>query len=269
MTLYSMGGIPPGKEPKITFRIIRRCNFQCPLCSTFSGPDKTGEMKLGDFMTAVDMLAGDGFHGHLNISGGEPTLHPHLMDMLAYASARLGHAGTALFTNGHWIGESDWRTRLREFLSVPGVLVRFSLDRQHVEGAARGLCGGATRENLNAMHSAMFEKARMFVEACRRERPRKEAGFDFAFKGSPPEAKAYLGSLGEVPLYLIELQNAPFERPKKFGFFTVDVGETGDVLVYPTLGHIPTAEPLGDLSTLGSALEMNRGALQRRENEPK
>jgi hypothetical protein len=267
MPKYSLGGIPQGKEPKVTFRIIRRCNFQCPLCSTFSGPDKTGEMELRDFISAVDILAESGFHGVLNISGGEPTLHSRLAEMLGYASAGLSHARIALFTNGYWIGQGDWRIRLREILSMHGVLIRFSLDRQHVEGATRALRGGADHESLTEMNSLLFEKARMFVEACGQELPRGETGFDFAFKGTPEDAHSYLRALGGIPIYLIELVDTPSQRPKKPGFLTVDVGQTGEVLVYPTLGHMATAEPLGGLRTLREALQMNRRALERRVDE--
>ena len=70
-------------DPKASIRILHRCNFRCPACSTFSGPDCKGMMSLVDFCKAVEILATERFQGQLNVSGGEPTLHPALEAMLA------------------------------------------------------------------------------------------------------------------------------------------------------------------------------------------
>ena len=89
--------------------------------------------------------------------------------------------------------------------------------------------------------------------------------FDFAFKGSLEEGRAYTRELGEVPLYLIRFRPFPAERPKEPGFFAIDVDEENRPEVYLTLGHIPAHESFGGLDTLAAALEINRKAVGKDE----
>lgn len=41
------------REPKVSLRIIRRCNYACPYCSTSSSLTRPGKMRFADFRTAV------------------------------------------------------------------------------------------------------------------------------------------------------------------------------------------------------------------------
>lgn len=249
------------KDPACTVRILHNCNFRCPSCSTFSGPDRRGKLSLADFSTAVDLLRGLGFRGQLHISGGETTLHPELDRMLSYAAGRLEAARICVFTNGHWVGERGWQDRLRSFLAGPNVLVRFSLDRQHAEGEVRARYSDWSEEQVRSSESVRLEKARLFLQACGKMGAQPGRNFDIAFKGTLPEGRAYTKALGEAPLYLITFRPQPLKRPKEFGFFAMDVDEENIPEVYLTLGHIPKHEPLGGLDTLATALEINRKAL--------
>jgi hypothetical protein len=246
------------REPKVSIRLLHRCNYRCPACSTFSGPDGQGELSLGDFGTAVDVLAAAGFHGQLNLSGGEPTLHPFLPDMLGRAAARLPDAQIAVFTNGHWVGDEGWEGRLAQLLAGPNVLVRFSLDRQHAEGLVRSCGGGLDVRSVQEAEHARLAKAGAFLRECLSRGAAPGRNFDFAFKGTEQEGRQYTASLGQVPLYLIRFRPRPEQRPRQWGFLAIDVDAEGTPLVYPTLGHIPAGEPLGGLDALASALEMNR-----------
>jgi len=251
------------REPKLTFRIIRRCAFDCPLCSTFSGVKRRGEMRQSDFRAAMDILATCDFRGTLNVSGGETTLHGRLCSMLRYASVRLPLARIAVFTNGDWVGRPGWRRRLRRMLAGPNVLVRFSLDRQHAQGAIRGAGRKITRKRLEAAERNRLRQAGQFLDACLASGAKPGVNFDFAFKGTADEARAYMRDLGPVPVYTIRLRRDPDKRPKEPGFFAVDAQENGSPLVYPTLGHIPRGEHMGGLETLATALEINRRSLER------
>jgi hypothetical protein len=245
-------------EPKVTFRIIRRCNFDCPGCSTFSTMHRKGIMRMSDFQAAVNILRDYEFCGVLNISGGEPTLHRGLPVMIRYASSNLPAARIALFTNGDWVGRPGWKQRLKRLAVGPNVLIRFSLDVQHAQGAILAACQSINAANLKRVEQERIDKAKLFKEAC------IEFGFhfDYAFKGSYTNARRYMRELGDVPVYLIRLRKNPDRRPKKWGFFAVDVEEDGGILVYPTLGHIPVNEPLGGMDALPIALEINRKAMQ-------
>ena len=253
------------KDPVCTVRILRRCNFRCPSCSTFSGPEGRGAISLTDFCLAADILAGEGFAGQLNISGGETTLHPDFGAMLSYASTRLEKARISVFTNGQWVGQAGWLDILGSLMAGPNVVVRFSLDRQHAEGEVRGRCRQWTEGEIRASERARIEKARSFLRACSDMKAQPGVNFDFAFKGSLEEGRAYTRELGEVPLYLIRFRPFPAERPKEPGFFAIDVDEENRPEVYLTLGHIPAHESFGGLDTLAAALEINRKAVGKDE----
>jgi uncharacterized Fe-S cluster-containing radical SAM superfamily protein len=258
---HPIGVIYSGSDPKITFRILRRCNFLCPACSTFSDDRRKGVMSFADFKRAIDILAREKFCGVVNLSGGEPTLHPDHSDFIAYASGRLPGARIVSFTNGQWVGLPHWRQRLKRLLANRNVVVRFSHDRQHSEGAAFALRRSAGKRYVDEIEKSRFNKALMFLNACLEEGAEPGKNFDFAFKGSEEEARKYMHELGEVPLYLIKFQKDPVHRPKKWGYFALDVNEDNAILLYPTLGHIPAGESLPGMEHLPKVLKMNRDAL--------
>lgn len=252
-------------EPKITFRIIRSCNFDCPGCSTFSHRDRKGAVQRDDFERAIDILASSDFEGTLNLSGGEPTFHKDLPSLVQYASEGLPKARIALFTHGDWIGGLGWQERLRSLFGGSNVLIRFSLDRQHAEGALAAVHGKGSRKDLKSVEKERKEKARLFKNAMPSLEAVPGVHYDFAFKGSLAEARRYMAGLGDVPVYLIRFRADPEDRPKDYGFLAIDVQEDNGLLVYPTLGHIPTGEPLGGIETLARAVELNRTELKKKD----
>lgn len=247
--------VPDGPEPRATIRILHDCNFRCARCSTWSGPGRQGRMRLDHFKRAVDRLASERFHGTLTLSGGETTLHPRLPEMLAYAGRRLPHSEVVVFTNGTWVGSHHWKRYLRQLLCAPNVFVHYSLDRQHVEGAARAAGGGSPAE----VEAALFARARAFVQACRT----MHGNFRIAHKGTRKEADGYLGPLGPVPIYTIAFQRNPRRRRKTPGVFAIEVNRHDRVEVFPTLGHIPRGESLGGLETIAQALRRSRLAMRK------
>ena len=253
-----IGTVKPGGEPKLTIRIIRRCNFRCPACSTFSSPEGKGLLHFSDFEKIVNCLAGENFRGVINISGGEPTLHPRLINMLRYASRCIPEAKIVAFTNGSWIGQRRWRQELKNILSGPNVLVRFSLDREHAVGALATSAYPNNNVGLKQIEQERFQQAKAFTEACLDLGAVPGVHFDFAFKGTKQEAESYMASLGDVPVYYIEFQRNPAYRPKRLGYFAIDIDTEGRPLVFHTLGHIPKQESLGGIETVPVALSINR-----------
>lgn len=250
------------REPKLTIRIIGQCDFLCPSCSTFSSPQRKGLLRLRDLERILRLLSENRFQGPLHLSGGETTLHPELTRMIILASRDFAASKIVVFTNGNWIGTSGWRARLKSMFSGPNVLIRFSLDPQHVQGKAIALSGKAFGRAWKESKKDLFDKAGTFLAACREEGAKPGENFDFAYKGIFSEAKSFLAPLGEVPVYLIRFQRNPDRRPKRMGFLAVDLDHEGRPRVYPTLGHIPGGEALGSIETLPLALEMNRRALR-------
>lgn len=80
--------------------IVDGCNAKCPTCSAASQPEITRVMKLLEIEAALDAFMNTSQqHDLLMISGGEPTLHPQVLEVLALAHAR-GIARVMLITNG-------------------------------------------------------------------------------------------------------------------------------------------------------------------------
>ena len=95
----------------LQWHITHRCNLRCTHCyqddyTAFS--DRASlERVLGQY---EDLLCACRFRGHLNITGGEPLLHPDLFWLLEQAKRR--GITTAVLTNGTLIGLQEAR-RLR------------------------------------------------------------------------------------------------------------------------------------------------------------
>ena len=65
------------------------CNLTCPVCFADSAPSRTGSRTLVECEAMLDALvASEGEPDLLQISGGEPTLHLQIMDILRAAKAR-------------------------------------------------------------------------------------------------------------------------------------------------------------------------------------
>jgi len=251
-----VGTVLSGDEPKLTIRVLKRCNFRCPLCATFSSPDEWAALSLAQIKTIAENLSMEEFAGVINVSGGETTLHPELEAILAALSAGVSRARIVLFTNGSWIGFPGWQSRLDRWLSIPNVLIRLSMDAQHIQGEA-----AATGREPEAVRLRSFKRAAAFLEACRKAGARPGIRYDFAFKGTEQEARAFLHDLGQVPLYLITFQKDPHNRPRVDGYFAVDVDDAGAAAVYLTIGHFASRESIGGLDRIPEALSHNRKKL--------
>lgn len=70
--------------------IIEHCNLRCPTCFTASGPQLQGVAPLSEVLTNIDtrLARENGRLDVLMLSGGEPTLYPHLAELLDELVAR-------------------------------------------------------------------------------------------------------------------------------------------------------------------------------------
>lgn len=65
------------------------CNLECPICYAESGPKRNSYRSLGEVRQMLDaVVANEGVPDVVQISGGEPTLHPEFFAILAEAKAR-------------------------------------------------------------------------------------------------------------------------------------------------------------------------------------
>lgn len=87
--------------------ITLKCNFACSHCYASSSPEQpaTGKMQLDDWRRLLKYAFHQGFEG-IQFIGGEPTIHPHLYELISYARGDLGFPFIEVYTN--FSREIDW-----------------------------------------------------------------------------------------------------------------------------------------------------------------
>ena len=101
-------GLCPDHEQHSCLALIdvnEACNLSCPVCFSDSSPQRSLHRPLAEVERMMDALvASEGEPDLLQISGGEPTIHPRIMEILAAAKRRpIRHV--MLNTNGIRIAE--------------------------------------------------------------------------------------------------------------------------------------------------------------------
>jgi len=107
--------------------ITDHCNLRCPTCYASSGPERLTHRPLAEVIAMLDaVVASEGEADVVQLSGGEPTLHPQLFEILDAARARpIRHL--MLNTNGLRIAqEPGFAERLAAY--APGFEVYLQFD---------------------------------------------------------------------------------------------------------------------------------------------
>jgi 7,8-dihydro-6-hydroxymethylpterin dimethyltransferase len=85
-------GLCPDHEQHSCLAIIEinaHCNLTCPVCFANSSPARDGTCSLAEVGAMLDALvASEGEPDLVQISGGEPTLHPEFLDILRLAKTK-------------------------------------------------------------------------------------------------------------------------------------------------------------------------------------
>jgi uncharacterized radical SAM superfamily Fe-S cluster-containing enzyme len=146
-------GLCPDHEQHSCLAIIdvnEACNLACPVCFADSSPSRTLHRPLDEIGRMMDALvASEGEPDLLQLSGGEPTIHPNILDIIAMAKARpIRHV--MINTNGLRIaGEPGFARALAGF--KPGFEVYLQFDSLNGD-ALRTLRGAdLTRVRLKAL----------------------------------------------------------------------------------------------------------------------
>ncbi|MCU0597869.1 MAG: radical SAM protein [Desulfobacterales bacterium] len=84
----------------VFFHILTRCNLSCRHC--YINPAQHGEQTLSPDIIArwLEVFTASGGKPNLILLGGEPTLHPHL-DQVVHAARSLGYGSITIDTNGY------------------------------------------------------------------------------------------------------------------------------------------------------------------------
>jgi 7,8-dihydro-6-hydroxymethylpterin dimethyltransferase len=115
------------------------CNLQCPICYAESGPYRQQHRSLKQIEAMLDaVVRNEGEPDVVQISGGEPTLHPDFFAVLDMAKARpIRHL--MVNTNGIRIAkEEDFAKRLTEYMPGFEVYLQFDSFEEQALLALRG-----------------------------------------------------------------------------------------------------------------------------------
>jgi uncharacterized radical SAM superfamily Fe-S cluster-containing enzyme len=137
--------------------ITDHCNLRCPTCYAGSGPERLTHRSLGQVLAMLDaVVASEGEADVVQLSGGEPTLHPDLFEILDAAKARpIRHL--MLNTNGIRIAqEAGFVERLAAYAPGFEVYLQFDSFRREALMDLRGADLRRVREQalekLNALN---------------------------------------------------------------------------------------------------------------------
>jgi uncharacterized radical SAM superfamily Fe-S cluster-containing enzyme len=152
-------GLCPDHEQHSCLALIEvneHCNLTCPTCFASSSPSLTGQRTLAEVEAMLDLLVeSEGHADLLQISGGEPTLHPQILDIIRAARARpIRHV--MLNTNGIRIAnDPGFVAALAEMKRAFEVYLQFDALSEHALRTIRGADLRRVRERaLDALDAA-------------------------------------------------------------------------------------------------------------------
>ena len=131
--------------------VTDRCNLECPTCFTFSSPRSGSHRTLEEIDFMLDsLIEQEGEPDVLQISGGEPTLHPEFFAILDRVKARpIGHV--MINTNGiRLANEPEFLERLASYRPGIEIYLQFDSLKNDVLSTIRGARLKETRERLLA-----------------------------------------------------------------------------------------------------------------------
>lgn len=132
--------------------ITDQCNLRCPICYADSGPHRPGFRSMAEIERMLDaVVANEGEPDVVQISGGEPTLHPQFFDILDAAKRRpIRHL--MVNTNGIVIAKTPgFAERLATYMPGFELYLQFDSLRDAVHQDLRGA-------NLREIRLAALEK---------------------------------------------------------------------------------------------------------------
>ncbi|MGA2425870.1 MAG: radical SAM protein [Terriglobales bacterium] len=123
--------------PHMSIELIERCNLRCDYCYRESDHSKTGHMPTTDLLDLIGRLCDAGLRT-VELTGGEPMLHPHFSQVLDFCASRMELVG--VLSNGTVLGSdvAEQLAAMREQL-----IFSVSLDASTAEmhDARRGVKG--------------------------------------------------------------------------------------------------------------------------------
>jgi radical S-adenosyl methionine domain-containing protein 2 len=131
--------------PTINYHLIKACNYKCKFCyATFNDISQKGLSKVEQFKL-IEFLAKSNLFKKINFAGGEPTLVPHLLELIKYAK-NLGFI-TSIVTNGSKI-DTEWIKQAAPYLDIIGLSVDSVDDETNLKIGRSNSNGVLTAEQI-------------------------------------------------------------------------------------------------------------------------
>lgn len=105
------GSVSEEEEPveaitkKVHITITNDCNMRCPHCFVSAGIVEKQELKVEEILSVIDTIGRINGVTDIVVSGGEPLIHPGIMQLLK----GLRKHNVSLFTNGTLINEDNYK----------------------------------------------------------------------------------------------------------------------------------------------------------------
>ncbi len=125
-----------------------RCNLTCPVCYASSSPSSGSHRKLEEVKAMIDIIVkAEGEPDVVQLSGGEPTLHPDFFEILDYCKTKpIRHL--MINTNGYRIAnEPDFVKRLSMYMPSLEIYLQFDSFEKETLIKLRGQDVTIWREN--------------------------------------------------------------------------------------------------------------------------
>jgi radical SAM protein with 4Fe4S-binding SPASM domain len=149
----------PGAPFQIVWNITKACNMRCMHCYEDAGKRSKNELQSEEIINGLNRMAVAGVTS-IAFSGGEPSIHPDILDFIKYTE----NSGmcAAMATNGYTLADKN---KSREFIDAGLEFIQISLDGMDPEthDSFRGV-NGAWEKAVSAVEN--FVDAGIFVEVA-------------------------------------------------------------------------------------------------------
>lgn len=115
----------PGAPFQIVWNITKACNMSCIHCYEDAGKKEKNELSTLEVINGLDAMSEAGVTS-IAFSGGEPTIHPHILDFIRYTEDKGMCA--AMATNGYTLAD---KSKSKEFVDAGLEFIQISLDGIH------------------------------------------------------------------------------------------------------------------------------------------
>jgi MoaA/NifB/PqqE/SkfB family radical SAM enzyme len=115
----------PDRPHRVYVAVTNRCNRRCPWCSTCSSPDGRTFLDVDAYLASFPTLG----RFQIQLEGGEPTVHPRLLELVRAARAEPRCDRVVVCTNGVLVPRAP--AVLRDWLEALGAPLTIKVSVNH------------------------------------------------------------------------------------------------------------------------------------------